>query len=254
MKNPVKNLVLVFGISACSLAAATPAAHAQYKDNLGNGYNNSTSALLGTMINRNAMSRSISPIGGAGGGGRSAIERAANAQEARGRLLIKQGKATTHVTMRPFPIDKWMQTDWNGDAETRRKNYGEYLSQKQLWADELKARGAKGDDIGDVYALAMATCFEAYTGKRLSDAGFQKLAHEYHKAWRNAPYYQAGALTDKQKRMEETMLLGSYPLYLSRKGDTEKAKSESKRFMDKWWDGGTVRALQELSGYTHDNG
>ncbi|MBC8102307.1 MAG: hypothetical protein H7Z41_06945 [Cytophagales bacterium] len=221
------------------LALGAVPARAQYTGALGSQHNNMMSATLSTMIqgmSNMAMLR--------GAMYRSAARRyqRPDPQTLRGKAIIRRGQATMRFTPRPFPLDKWLRIWGNGDAEKRRKAYDEWVAQRAIWESEVRQRGAKRTDMADMMALAFAISYEAYSEKRIGDAGFRYLATGTRKAWMKDPVFQGRSVVSKQEFHEELLLSATYALYLRRHGsktrDTAQialGRDNSKAFLDKWW-------------------
>lgn len=177
-------------------------------------------------------------------------------QEARGARLIKRGRATIKFPMRTPPLALWMK-GWGGnDPQKRKKSYLEWLAQSALWRQEAKARGAQFGDMGDMMGLSFALCYEAYTGKKINNAGFGYLSKAFRDALLKDANYQGYTVTKKQGRYEDSMLNATYALYLrregARRGDAAmiaKAREKAQKFMDLWWKEDTPGAVKDLARF-----
>ena len=233
------------------LALVPAAAPAQYTDSLGYSYNNMMSATIGTYLNgqsnmfyaRQALYRSMRTAG-------------PDPQETRGRALIRSGAATMAFPTRPFPLAKWLDAWGAGDPQKRERAAREWEFQRAIWADEIRARGAKPGDMAQMMALAFVACVEAITGQKVSNVGFRKETEEFRKVWIKDPFYQGRSAVSKQELYEDSMLTGSYALYLRRMahkgspaGDVDKARSAAGGFLDKWCVGKTPAAIKAFANY-----
>ena len=236
---------------ALLLASVPAVACAQYSDNLGYSYNNMMSATIGTYLNgqsnlfyaRQALYRSMRNAG-------------PDPQEMRGRALIERGAATMAFATRPFPLAKWLDAWGAGDPRKREKAAREWVAQQAIWAGEIRSRHANPGDMAQMMALSFVACAEAYTGQRVSDAGFRKQTQEFRKVWMKDPLYQGRTAVAKQELYEDSMLTGSYALYLRRmavkgspEGDAAKARTTAEGFLDKWCVGKTPAALRAFAAY-----
>lgn len=166
-----------------------------------------------------------------------------------GRRLIESGRATTKFQTRPFPLASYMKTAWNGNAATRRKNLSEWKAQSAIWNAEAKARGAKTNDMGDVYALAIVMSYQAYSGKRVNNTGFRQQAREFSELFGSLSAYQGYSTREKQEFYENAMLLASNALRFRRAGNVTEAKARGTEFLNSWAKGKLPGALEVLAPY-----
>lgn len=239
--------ILAATLAASLLALGAPkTARAQFIAPLGTGYmganslqyNNPTSALMSTMIqnNMNSMMFRNMTMGQhyrryGYGGGRSGPT-PAQLQERRGRALIKRGRATTTFKLRPINsvqlVNEWAKKNDNGRAGALE----EWRGQSAIWREAVAARQERGGDRAHIDALAFVMCLEAYTGRQLSNAAFQRLAKDFRGFYLKNAYYQGETLVQKQSDYESSLLSASWAIYLRRHGREEEARKVAATWLD----------------------
>ena len=153
----------------------------------------------------------------------------------RGATIIKSGRATNTFPMRPFPLEKWLKIWGAGDAQKRAQAKAEWEIQSTLWRQEVAARKAKWGNIGDMYAVATAMAYEAYSGQRLNDVGYRELAKAISAGFVKDPGFQGRSTVSKQELYEETLIRATNALRLRRAGDAQNAKSQAYSFVGLTW-------------------
>ena len=166
-----------------------------------------------------------------------------------GRRLMASGQTTTKFQTRAFPLDEYLKTVWNGDAKTRQKNVAEWRVQSDLWQQEAKARGARLNDMGDAYALAVVMAYEAHTGNRVSNAGFALQAKEFADFFASMSAYQGYSTLEKQQLYESAMLLASDALRKRRAEQIAEARADGESFLNSWANGKLPGVLKTLAPY-----
>ncbi len=166
-----------------------------------------------------------------------------------GRRLMASGLTTTKFQTRAFPLDEYMKTVWNGDEKTRQKNLAEWRVQNDLWQQEAKARGARLDDMGDAYALAVVMAYEAYTGDPVGNPGFALQAKEFADFFASMSAYQGYSTLEKQHLYESAMLLASNALRMRRAKQISEARVNGESFLNSWANGKLPGALKTLAPY-----
>lgn len=109
--------------------------------------------------------------------------------------------------------------------------------------------------IADVYAVAQVMAFEALTGRRVEAKGFQMVRDDFGVLFAvQTTFFADYSATEQQEFAESAFLRGSKALRLRRAGQTAKAQSEAREFLDDWANGktpgtvpGTVKLLTPLS-------
>lgn len=223
--------------SGLLLGALTLPARAQYTDSMGYRYNNPVSAQIGTHLNNQMMSNAMrSQVFNQAMANRGTA-RAYNAAQARGKRLVAQNRGTTRFAPRPFPIDKYMAGVWSGqgDFKLRQRNYQEWLGQKAIWTREIKARGAQPNDMAQLQALAFLIGVEAYSGQRVSNAGFAAKSASIRRVYLKDVNYQSYSALQKQEFLETTLVSATYALWLRENGDADKARATAGQFLDSRW-------------------
>lgn len=202
---------------------------------------------MSSVITRNAqnsaMTNLIASQAGKGGG---------QSPHQRGAVLIKAGRATNKFAMRPFALNKWLQ-QWGGsDAQKRAQAKAEWDVQSALWRQEVTRRKANWGDIGDLYAVALSVAFEAYTGQRLSETGFQALAKATRAGFLKDSGYQGRSTASKQDLYEETMVSATDALRLRRAGDVDRARDSAFRFVGLTWKPSASNFFNDLAKYAQN--
>lgn len=163
------------------------------------------------------------------------------ARLARGRRFIKAKRATTRFQTRPFPLQRYLNTIWK---DTREQSAREWSVQSALWNKEIKARGAKSNDMGDMYALAAVVSYEAHTGKRLKNSAFTNMRATFREFFLKTPFYQGASADEKQDYYEDVMPTATNALRMRREGDIKGAQADAAAFFDRWMGAGTEGALR----------
>lgn len=170
-------------------------------------YNNSTSALIGTMIQQNmnmlgmhSLSNQTTKAVGNG------IEASNQAQLQRGQQIIKAGKATTLFKPIPFTAQyaEWAKND--GTSVERKK--WEYAEQMKIWNEAAKRYGANLNDYAHIQALAGLVAYEGYTGLRPSQNAWKAQAAAVRNVLLNDPYWQGMTNQVKAERANDLSLSG----------------------------------------------
>lgn len=124
-------------------------------------------------------------------------------------------------------------------------------TQTALWNAEAKARGAKANDIADIYALAQVIAFAALTGRRANAKGFQLAREDFGYLFGvQISYLRELSAQDQQKFAETAFLHGSDTLRLRRASQVAGAQKSGREFLDSWANGktpGATRLLTPLS-------
>ena len=248
----IRRGALAMGLAASVICVISIPAQAQYNDNLGNSYNNMQSATIGTWLNgqssmwysRQRLYAMMSRSG----------RRTVDPQVARGNAVIRRHQATMQFAPRPFPVAYWMKntkidTTLPAD-EDRRRRYAGILAQTAKWSQEMRARGARPNDMGDMLGLAMVLSHEVYTGKRASNVGFCYMAQQFRKSFLTSPDYQGRTNVSKQQFYETQLLSATYSWYLHHTGETDKSRTQAKVFMDAWWTSNTPGVINALARYS----
>lgn len=235
--------------AASVFALSTPhSAQAQFIAPYGTGYmgangyqyNNGTSAILSTMIQgmqNNAMMRnSLYYSMARSGRSRRSGPTPAQLQNARGRKIIKSGRATTKFKIRPMNsvalVDDWAKRNANGRAGALE----EWRGQSTIWRQAMASRGAKYGDLAQAQSVAFLMCIEAYTGRQLSNAAFAKDAAATRRVYLKSAGVQGETLAQKQSDYESFLLKGSWAIYLRRQGRIEEARKTAAEFIGDSWD------------------
>lgn len=183
------------------------------------------------------------------GGGRTGPRGANERVGDYGRRVMEAGGTTTKFQTRPFPVEatveEWAKTNPKGRAGA----LAEWKTQSALWQQEAKARGARFNDMGDMYALAVVMSYEAYTGKRVSNAGFEQQAKEFGEFFASMSAYQGYDTAEKQNFYENAMLRASNALRLRRAGKIAEARAGGESFLHDWATGKLPGALQTLAPF-----
>lgn len=220
-------------------------APAQYTDSIGYNYNNANSALIGTMIQnniranmmRNALFGSRAMYGASGG-----------------RRVKPMGGPPTFFKPRPYPVEKWLQNWSGGDPQKRRASYAEWVQQKTIWQNEVKARGTKPNNLAQVMATAFVLAYEGYTGQRAPTAGYQKMVEEFQKGFVKDAGLRAMDNVRKNELAEGAILNSTDSVMRRRRGnsgDTERAREVAGQFLDRWWDEKREAAVKLVSNAGH---
>ena len=109
--------------------------------------------------------------------------------------------------------------------------------QSTLWRQEVGARKAKWGDFAALYAVAYVMAFEAYTGQKLSDAGYKEMLASTRPGFLKDAGFQGRSAQSKQELYEETLALATNALRLRRAGDIDGAKKGAAAFIGKTWQG-----------------
>ncbi|MGV3617858.1 MAG: DUF6683 family protein [Fimbriimonas sp.] len=228
------------------LLIAIPAiAPAQFTDSVGFSYNNANSALIGTMIQNNIRANMM----------RSALMGSRVHYTAGGRRSRPMGGRPASFQPRPYPVEKWLEGWSGGDPQKRKAAYAEWVQQKAIWQNEVKARGTKPNDLAHVMATAFVLAYEAYTGNRASTTGYRHMVAEFQTGFaKDAGLRSADNV--RKNEIAETAILESTDAVMRRRGGRvandpariEKAKEVSGRFLDRWWDEKRTGAVKLLSG------
>ncbi len=169
--------------------------------------------------------------------------RQTKAREARGRALIARGRAFVSFPMRAAPVSSWLDGWAKADPKRGRAGaYQEWLAQSTIWKQEAKARGARLGDMADMMALAFVLSAEGYSGKRINNAGWARMSHDFRRVWLRDANYQGFSTLEKQQKYEEIMLSGSWAAYErregARRGDAGRlaiARKTGGDFLDAYW-------------------
>lgn len=221
-----------------SLALA-PFAPAQFRDSVGYNYNNTNSALIGTIIQNNIRANMM----------RNALFGSRTIVANGGRRVKPMGGPPAAFQPRPFPLEKWLKTWSGGDPAKRKEFYAEWVQQKAIWQGETKARGTKPNDLAQVMATAFVLAYEGYTGDRASPAAYQRMVGEFRSGFAKDAGLRAMDSLRKNELVEGALLESTDSVMRRRRGasgDVEKAREVAGRFLDRWWDekrDGAVRVV-----------
>ena len=164
-------------------------------------------------------------------------------KHAQGRARIKAGKATTRFAPRAFPLELWFRK-WavEKDPAERKKYAGYWTAQKAILDRELKARG---DDMGELFATLFVIAYEGYSGERAKASQYWDMAASSRGSFLRNEYFQGEPNGEKVDLAEGEILdataAASERRDYARTGNPEpleKARSEAKKFIDRWWSGG----------------
>lgn len=245
MKLSFRNLTsgrLTCGTLLLSAFALNSVAHAQvvtqdanglYRNQSGGVFHSESSAQMDQMINNNmAMSNALSQVY------MNALQQDILTRS-RGNGIIKSGRATVRFSMRAWPTDYWMQNTvvdktMNPEQE-RRVRFNGIVAQRQKFAQEMKARGAKWGDMADMMSINTLIAYEAYSGRKVSNAGFRDVTQTWHRDLLKDPTFQARTTESKQLFYENELLSATYAWYLRSHGDAAAARIQGKKFLTKWW-------------------
>ena len=75
--------------------------------------------------------------------------------------------------------------------------------QSTLWRQEVAARRAPWGDFGALYAVAYVMAFEAYTGQKLNDAGYQAMLASTRPGFLKDAGFQGRTLQSKQELLRK---------------------------------------------------
>lgn len=233
---------LAAAVIGIGLLNATPA-RAQYTNPYtGRTFNNPVSNLLDTAIlNKRWEILSSSSM-------TSAMVRAEAARREgfirAGNLKIKRGTATTRFTPSGFNVEAWMKR-WNPKTPAdRRALYDEYVTQKDIWTREARARGTNLNDMAECLALTFVLAYEVHSGgERAGDGAYKWMVGDFRRSLLKDAYYQGLPAAEKQYLLDTAFLNSTNPVRLWRLGTANrdnamlaKAREQAKAHLTRWWD------------------
>lgn len=247
---------------ALALGATGIPAHAQYTNpHTGNVFNNPTSSLIDTMILNKGremmMSNSInSSMASSMAAVRSRIMRA-------GAEKIKRGRASTHFTrLSPFNTEEWITRCGAKTPEVRRQYAAEIATQREIWAQEVRARGANPDDMAEMLAIAFVLAWEPHSGgQKATDAQYRWVMADFRKSLLKDPYFQGMSAADKQYLFENNLIGSTDTVRQWREGaaasNTEMQQAgrrAASKFLDSWWEGPVENLIATPTGFADKPG
>lgn len=217
-------------------------ARAQYVNPYtGYNWNNPASSFLDTAIqgmqSRMMLSNSLASSNLSAAALRESYER----QLKTGNSRIKSGKATTRITPRAFPVDEWLTRCGGTTPKKRKQILAEITTQRDIWAQEIRARHADPADMAQVLGLAFVLAWEAQTGGKATPAQYKGITQDFRNSLLKDPAYQGMSLADRQFLLERHLLGGTDPVRLMREGrrtndsvTLQKAHDNGLRYVNLW--------------------
>ncbi|BCM90239.1 hypothetical protein IAD21_02090 [Abditibacteriota bacterium] len=232
--------ILLPGIVLLSSAVLSPSVHAQYgtgynfHDNLGNTYNNPSSALMGTAINGIMRQQIVS----------SAVRGSLSSSSSNSASSLSKAPNTVLFTPRTPPLQQWLDNWGQGDLQKRRKAYNEWVAQNAIWKSGIQRHSAKTNDFSQMFALALLIGYEAYTGQPASHAAFVDVTQNVRSVLLDTQKIRTFTNTRKNELVEQQMLSATFALYNRREGQKRgdsaqiaQGRNAAESFLDKWWHG-----------------
>lgn len=254
----MRNTALVYATGTLVLLGAALPVHAQYVNPYThNNWNNPNSSLLDTAILgiRNRMmldsmlfsSHATSP---------AALRAAYDKQVNLGQSRIKSGKATTRFTYGAFPTDFWVKQCGGNTPEKRQQCIAEFTVQRDIWAQEARARGTDTNDMAQALGLAFVLAWEGQTGKKATPAQYKGITQDFRTMLLKDAFYQGMSTPGRQTYFEERMINATDPVRLQREGQRsgdatmlEKARTEAKAYINAWLPRGYTRYEATPTGF-----
>jgi len=224
------------------LATATLPAQAQYVNPYtNNNWNNPNSSLLDTtllgmrnrmMLDNNLLASRVSS---------AALTAAYNRQKRLGESRIQSGKATTRFSSGPFPTDYWVTRCGANTPEKRKQYAAEFVVQRDIFAQEARARHADTTDMAQALGLTFVIAWEGQTGQKATDAQYRGIAQDLRTMLLKDPLYQGMSAANRQTYFEGRMIDATEPVRLlhiaQRTGDPamlQQAHTKGLNYVNTW--------------------
>ncbi len=252
--------IAALAIGGFCVATASPA-QAQYVSPYTNPYtgrifNNPNSSFFDTVITNNhnmrMLNNRMNPALIASMGNTRALRMRA------GATRIKKGLASTSIPSTSFQTNAWVARCGGKTPEQKSQILAELVAQKDIWNQEMRARGAKSDDLAQALGVSFVLAWEAYSGQRATEQQFRWIVNDFRRFLLKDAFYQGMSATEKQYLAEANMLNSTDTVRQYRAGlkqsDAALQKSgqaAAGKFLETWWDSSASNIIATPTGFAN---